>query len=215
MIILIFSLLAKAAIHSDFVSVTELDPSIQLEMRYNSNNNFVGAKIDGNKADKCYQTKASAEALAKVQKELKPYHLSLKMYDCYRPQKAVSHFVRWARDLKDTKMKKQFYPKLDKSVLFKEGYIAEKSGHSRGSTVDLTLVATPSNKILEMGTTYDFFDPIANTENQTVGHKELQNRLLLKAVMEKNGFKNYNMEWWHFTLNNEPYPSTFFDFDVE
>lgn len=165
--------------------------------------------------------------------------LSLKIYDAYRPQRAVDHFVRWAKDLSDTLMKAAFYPDVEKSRLFAEGYIASRSGHSRGSTVDITIVPLPASppsayspgdslcdcraqlsrrfpdNSLDMGTAWDCFDPLSHTANPEIGGQQRANRLLLKTLMEKHGFRNYEKEWWHFTLVNEPFPDTYFDFVVE
>lgn len=197
------------ATRKNFMDVQQLDPSIKAEMRYYSDHNFIGERIKGYEAPKCLLTKEAAQALAAVQAELKRKKLSLKVYDCYRPQKAVNHFIKWAKDINDIKMKKEFYPKVDKKNLFKDGYIAEKSGHSRGSTIDLTIDG------LNMGTPYDFFDPISHTENPKIKGKAMANRLLLKRVMEKHGFKNYDKEWWHYTLKNEPFSNRYFNFAVK
>jgi D-alanyl-D-alanine dipeptidase len=190
-------------------------------------------------APKCLLTRQAAESLAKVQKELTPFSLSMKIYDCYRPQRAVNHFVRWAKEIDNTKTKKEFYPTVDKRNLFKDGYIDSKSGHSRGSTVDLTIVAVPIPKqqnyiprqklsecylplpkrfrdnSIDMGTGFDCFHELSHTANKNIGHQQKNNRLLLKALMEKHGFRNYDKEWWHYTLKNEPYPDTYFDFVIE
>ena len=222
-----------------FVSIADLHSSIIVEARYQGSHNFVGGKIDGYFADKCILTLKAAKALAKVQSEVKKLHLSLKVYDCYRPQRAVDHFVRWAKNLKDVKMKAEFYPGVEKKNLFRDGYIDSRSGHSRGSTVDLTLVQLPaarqekfaegsplqdcrnpstsrfSDNSLDMGTGYDCFDPLSHTDNPTVSQKARENRLLLKSVMEKHGFVNYSKEWWHFTLRKEPFKNKYFDFSVE
>jgi D-alanyl-D-alanine dipeptidase len=190
-------------------------------------------------APKCYLTKEAVQALAEVQKDLEPYSLSLKIYDCYRPQRAVNHFVRWATEIENTKTKKEFYPTIDKRNLFKDGYIDSKSGHSRGSTLDLTIVPSPapaqpqyspgqklyecylpaakrfSDNSIDMGTGFDCFHELSNTANANIGHQQKINRLLLKSLMEKHGFRNYDKEWWHYTLKNEPYPDTYFDFVIE
>lgn len=222
-----------------FVSVEEAIPGILVEARYFSAHNFIGKPIRGYRAAKCLLTRQAAEALAKVQAEVKPQGYSLKVYDCYRPQRAVDYFVEWAKDLNDQLMKPEFYPKVDKSTLFQDGYIASRSGHSRGSTLDLTLVKLPPAKqpgfqsgqklaacyepasrrfkdnTIDMGTGYDCFDVKAHTASLAIGEPQRKNRLLLKEAMERHGFVNYDKEWWHFTLKNEPYPSTFFDFEVE
>jgi D-alanyl-D-alanine dipeptidase len=193
---------------SDFVPLADVDPSIAQDMRYFGEHNFLGRPVIGYEAPRCLLAREAAEALKAVQDDLRSYGLSLKVYDCYRPQRAVDDFVAWARDVRDTKMKKEFYPAVDKSVLFNEGYIAMKSGHSRGATIDLTIDA------LNMGTSFDFFDPLSHTANPAVAPEARKNRLLLKAVMEKHGFRNLPEEWWHYTLVKEPHPNTFFNFEI-
>jgi len=221
-----------------FVEIREVIPDVILDFRYLTNHNFLGVPVDGYEAEKCYITKAAADSLAKVQEELRKFNLSLKIYDAYRPQRSVNHFVRWAKDLSDTLTKKEFYPTIDKSRLFIDGYIAEKSGHSRGSTVDLTIVAIPlryqqdfdiqnqcecfessekrfKDNSIDMGTGYDCFNVLSHTENPRLTPQQKANRLLLKSLMDKYGFKNLAEEWWHFTLRNEPYPKTYFDFEIK
>jgi len=197
-----------------FVDVKEFIPSVQLDIRYYTTDNFVGAKIDGYDAPKCFLTREAAIALKNVQEELARYRQSVKIFDCYRPKQAVDHFVRWAKDLSDQKMKSKYYPSVDKQNLFKDGYIAEKSGHSRGSTLDLTIINSQSHQALDMGTDFDFFDVLSHTVNSRIMKSQQENRIALKSVMERNGFKNLEVEWWHFTLENEPYPDTYFDFKV-
>ena len=138
----------------------------------------------------------------------------LKVFDAYRPQKAVTHFVNWAKDLNDTRMKKYFYPELDKSVLFDQGYIAEKSSHSRGSTVDLTLFDMNTEKEVDMGGTYDYFGEISHPDYMQITAEQYKNRMILREAMLANGFKPLDEEWWHFTLKDEPYPDTYFTFPV-
>lgn len=184
-------------------------PSVVYEIRYEGEHNFIGRRIDGYKAPKCLLAKEAAIALGRVQKELKARSLSLKVFDCYRPQRAVNHFVTWAKDPSDTKMKKEFYPHVEKKNLFKKGYIASKSAHSRGSAVDLTIAS------LDMGTPFDFFGPKSHTNNPDVSVEARKNRELLKGLMEKQGFKNYSKEWWHYSLKEEPFPDRYFDFEVE
>jgi zinc D-Ala-D-Ala dipeptidase len=221
-----------------FVEIREVIPDIILDLRYLTIHNFLGVTVDGYKSEKCYITNAAADSLLKVQQELKRFGFSLKIYDAYRPQKAVDHFVEWAKDLADTITKKEFYPTIDKSRLFIDGYIAEKSGHSRGSTIDLTIVPLPlcsqpefevnnqcecykpiderfRDNSIDMGTGFDCFNELSHTENQSLSYKQRANRLLLVSLMEKYGFKNLSEEWWHFTLKNEPFPDTYFDFDIE
>lgn len=194
---------------NDIVDIKTVAPEVIVEMRYFGAHNFVGTRIDGYDAPKCLLTKEAAEALRNVRSDLQPFGLTLHVYDCYRPQAAVDHFARWAADVKDTKMKKEFYPKVDKKDLFKDGYIAMRSGHSRGSTLDLTIEG------LDMGTPFDFFSPLSNTLNGEVGAGACANRLLLKTLMEKYGFKGLKEEWWHFTLKKEPHPKAYYNFVVE
>lgn len=222
-----------------FVDVKEVIPSILLDIRYYGPHNFVGERIDGYNAPKCLLTREAATALAKVQRELEAFSLSLKVYDCYRPQRAVDNFVRWARDGSDTRSKREFYPTVEKRDLFKKVYIDKKSGHSRGSTVDVTIVSLPvreqasyqegdkmnacslpaekrfKDNSIDMGTGFDCFHELSHTANKKVGEKQRVHRLLLKAIMEKHAFKNYEKEWWHFTLRNESFPKTYFDFVIE
>ncbi len=222
-----------------FVDVQTVIPSVTLDIRYHGDHNFLGTRVDGYLAPKCFITAPAAEALAKVQAELQEFSLSVKIYDCYRPQQAVDHFVRWAKDIKDTKTKAEFYPTVDKRNLFRDGYIAEKSGHSRGSTIDLTIVPVPvpaegkyipgqsleacylpaakrfKDNSIDMGTGFDCFHELSHPGNLKVGDPQRVKRLLLKTLMDKHGFKNYDKEWWHFTLRNEPYPDTYFDFPVK
>lgn len=198
-----------------FVNVKEIVPTVHLDIRYYTTHNFVGSRINGYDSPKCFLTKEAAIALKKVQEELERKQQSLKIFDCYRPQRAVDHFVRWAKDLADQKRKADYYPSVDKKYLFRDGYIAEKSGHSRGSTIDLTIMDLNSNQELDMGTGFDFFDPLSHTMNSHISQSQLDNRMALKSVMERYGFKNLAEEWWHFTLKNEPYPNQYFDFRIQ
>ena len=192
-----------------FVNVNQAIPTIQYEIRYATNNNFIGRPIDGYNAPLCYLSKESAKALENAQKLVAKKGYRLKVYDCYRPQRAVNDFVIWAKDLNDTKMKATYYANVPKKELFSLGYIAAKSGHSRGSTLDLTIEG------LEMGTPYDFFDKRSHTNNKNISIKAQHNRRYLKQVMQENGFVNYSKEWWHYTLKEEPFGTTYFDFLVE
>lgn len=198
-----------------FVEVGAAIPSIHIELRYFGENNFVGAVVDGYRAEKLYMTREAASALAEVQAEVAAFGLSLKVFDAYRPQRAVDHFVRWAADLDDRKMKQVFYPSVPKTILFSEGYISARSGHSRGSSVDLTLVDAQSGEELDMGTPWDFFDPSSWPSYQELPAQVRANRNLLAAVMTKHGFRAIRTEWWHFNLDDEPYPDTYFDFPIE
>jgi zinc D-Ala-D-Ala dipeptidase len=197
-----------------FVDAANVVSSLVVDMRYAGPHNFVGRPIEGYEAPVCILTRQAAEALAGVQRELMDYGLGLKVFDCYRPTRAVADFVRWAKDEADTKMKSEFYPDLEKSELFPKGYIAERSGHSRGSTVDLTLVDLPSGSELPMGTGYDFFSERSWPEDAEQTPEVRTARLLLSLVMQRHGFEPYEYEWWHFRLADEPYPDTFFDFPV-
>lgn len=200
---------------SGFVLINKSIPSAVLEIRYFTENNFVGEKVDGYLAPHCYLSKKAATFLGQAQAEANKLGLALKIFDCYRPQTAVNHFIRWAKNTSDTRTKKEYYPNIAKEDLFSKGYIAEKSGHSRGSTIDLTLVDTTTGKELDMGTPYDFLDTLSNTADSRVSDEQRKNRYLLKDIMEGHGFKNYRKEWWHFSLKEEVYPDTYFDFPVE
>ena len=202
-------------IPSGFVKLSEFAPEILQEIRYYSDYNFVGKRIDGYEAPEAILTIEAAQALKAVNDELMKNGYKLKIYDAYRPQRAVNHFVRWANNLKDTKMKKDFYPELKKSVLFKQGYIARKSGHSRGSTVDLTIFDTKASKDLDMGGTFDYFGKRSHFDFKKITKEQYANRRLLRETMTKHGFRPISTEWWHFTLNNEPYPKTYFDFAIK
>lgn len=198
-----------------FVYLDRVAPEIMLEIRYFSDYNFTGTRIDGYRAARAILTEPAATALGNVNAELKAKGYRLKIYDAYRPQRAVSHFARWARDPGDTKMKAVFYPNVDKKDLFRLGYIASKSGHSRGSTVDLTLVDAATGREIDMGGSFDFFGSISHHGTSLITPEQTRNRNILKEAMVKQGFKPYFKEWWHYTLANEPFPDTYFDFPVE
>lgn len=199
-----------------FVSVSEAVPDVILEIRYYSTYNFVGERISGYKEPIALLTKEAASALKEASDELLRQGYQLKIYDAYRPQSAVEHFKAWALDLEDTRMKAFFYPELDKSVLFTQGYIASKSGHSRGSTVDVTLVDRASGKDVDMGSPFDYFGEISRPGyTADLTEEQVGNRGILRAAMLARGFKGIGTEWWHFTLEDEPYPDTYFDFPVE
>ena len=197
-----------------FVDAATVVPGLIVEMRYAGAHNFVGRPIDGYEAPHCLLTRAAAAALAAVAADIKPQGLVVKVFDCYRPARAVANFVRWARDLKDQKMKAEFYPNVDKRTLFRDGYIATHSGHSRGSTLDLTLAKSDGTE-LDMGTPFDFFSPRSWTADRSIGAQAHANRKLLAAAMRRRGFYGYFREWWHFTLRGEPFPHTYFDFVVK
>lgn len=205
----------KEPIPEGFVYVDEIIPDLEVELRYYSTHNFVGDTIAGYHANRLILTLETAEALKMVQEDLENENLCLKVYDGYRPQKAVNHFVHWARELNDTINKQEFYPEVKKRNLFKEGYIASRSGHSRGSTVDLTIIDAETLEPLDMGSQYDFFGLQSWVSYQNISAKQKENRLHLQRVMQKHGFRSYSKEWWHFTLRNEPFPDTYFDFPVD
>ncbi|HAR80631.1 MAG TPA: peptidase M15 [Succinivibrionaceae bacterium] len=217
----------------DFVNITDYIPDAILEIRYFSTYNFVGDRIDGYAEPTALLTREAAEALKEVSDDVKAKGFRLKIYDAYRPQQSVNHFVRWAADLDDTKMKPYFYPDLNKDVLFEQEYIMEKSGHTRGSTVDLTLFDMASGKELDMGGTFDWFGPeshpdfcgdpdtgkytkkcTGSPQNRTITQKQFKNRMILRNAMMRHGFKPLDSEWWHFTLKDEPYKDTYFNFEV-
>lgn len=221
--VLVAALLAVAAFGSamaeplpeGFVHASEVVPGAVLDVRYYGANNFVGERIDGYLAPRVILSRPAAEALAGVQESLAPFGLGLKLFDGYRPQRAVDHFVRWAEDVSDTRMKQAFYPGVQKKNLFRDGYIAAKSSHSRGSTVDLTIIDIETGQELDMGTTFDFFGPMSWPDNKDMSAVARSNRALLQQAMGRYGFKPLREEWWHFTFGNEPYPDTYFDFPVQ
>jgi D-alanyl-D-alanine dipeptidase len=232
-------LLALAfAAPSSFVALDEVDPTILQDMRYATSYNFVGRRIDGYREPLCILTRRAARRLKRAQDALREDGYSLKVYDCYRPQRAVDHFVRWSQN-GSRRMKREFYPRVDKSRLFDDGYIARRSGHSRGSTVDLTLVELPADpqpvwtrrefgltpctaprrrrypdNSVGMGTSYDCFDTRSHTLDRRIKGRARRNRLLLKRTMDDAGFEPYEKEWWHFTLRDERYADRYFDFPV-
>ena len=199
---------------SDFVLLTEAVPDAILEIRYYSTYNFVGDRIDGYEEPLAFLTKEAAMALRKVSDDLVQKGYRLKIYDAYRPQMAVSHFMRWALDFGDTRMKAYFYPELEKDVLFPLGYIMEHSGHSRGSTVDLTLFDMATEKEVDMGGTFDYFGELSHPDYTGITEEQYANRMILRDAMLSHGFKPYSEEWWHFTLGDEPYPDTYFTFPI-
>ena len=212
---------------SQFVTLTDVVPDAILEIRYFGTYNFVGARIDGYEEPTALLTRVAADSLRAVSDDVKQLGYRLKIYDAYRPQKAVDHFVRWSKDVNDTLMKRFFYPDLDKSVLFPQEYICERSGHTRGSTLDLTLFDMATEKELDMGGTFDWFgheshpDFGGNPEtatyvaNDSITSQQFQNRMVLRQAMMRHGFKPFVTEWWHFTLENEPFPDTYFTFPVK
>jgi zinc D-Ala-D-Ala dipeptidase len=226
--------LAADAMPDGFVYLRDVDPTIEQDMRYADSRNFTGRPVPGYDAPECVLLHQAAEALKAVQADLKAKGFGLRVYDCYRPAKAVAAFVDWAKLPDDPKAKATWYPNLNKSELFPE-YIATRSGHSRGATVDLTLVpsgeetkgppatgpctAPQKSKApdgsLAMGTTFDCFDGKSTQFASNITVEQNANRIMLDDAMRAHGFKDYAMEWWHFTLSPEPYPDTYFDFPIE
>ncbi|MDG2015466.1 MAG: M15 family metallopeptidase [Rhodothermales bacterium] len=198
---------------SSLVRLSEIDSSIAQDPKYFGSDNFMGRPIRGYLAPEVMLTREAAEALSRAQIQAHDRGYSFLVYDGYRPQQAVDHFVEWGADLTDTINKKTYYPEVPKSELFDRGYIAARSGHSRGSTVDLTL--TQEGTPLDMGTPFDYFDELSHTENPAIVGIQMENRMILKDLLEEAGFKNYVNEWWHYTLEDEPYPDTYFNIPIE
>lgn len=194
-----------------FVVLSDVVPDIIQEIRYHSTYNFVGERIDGYEIPCAMMTIEAAQALKKVSDDLIKKGYRLKIFDAYRPQMAVDHFMRWAES-KDTKMKKYFYPKIAKDRIIPEGYVDRKSGHSRGSTVDLTLFDMKTGKEVDMGGTFDYFGELSHPDYKKITKTQYKNRMILRETMIKHGFKPLETEWWHFTLKDEPYPDTYFTF---
>ena len=205
---------APEANFDDFVSIGEVVPDAILEIRYYTSYNFVGARIDGYLQPTALLTREAADSLRAVSDDLLAQGYRLKIFDAYRPQCAVDHFVRWAADVSDTLMKQYFYPNLDKSVLFEQEYIMEKSGHTRGSTVDLTLFDMATEREVDMGGTFDWFGEESHPDYTGITPQQFANRMILREAMLRHGFKPLASEWWHFTLADEPYPDTYFTFPV-
>ena len=198
-----------------FVLLSEAVPDVILEVRYYSTYNFVGERVDGYEEPCVLLTKEAAEALKAVSDDVMAQGYRLKVFDGYRPQMAVDHFVRWAEDLDATEMKPYFYPEVDKTLLFEQGYIDAKSGHSRGSTIDLTLFDMATGKEVDMGGTFDYFGELSHPDyTETLTQEQIDNRNILRDAMLRHGFKPLDTEWWHFTLKEEPYPDTYFEFKV-
>ncbi|AGW14769.1 M15 family metallopeptidase [Megalodesulfovibrio gigas] len=212
---MLYAVASAAALPDGFVYLEELAPGILLDVRYFGQDNFVGARVDGYLAPRVILTRQAAEALVRVQAQLEAFGLGLLVFDGYRPQRAVEHFQRWARDLQDVKTKPRYYPDVPKEELFVRGYIAARSSHSRGSTVDLTIVDRTTGTPLDMGSPFDFFGPVSWPSSMEVGADQRARRMLLQTLMVGQGFKIYDQEWWHFTLKDEPFPETYHDFPVE
>ena len=213
--VLISSQISSQTLPKGFSYVSEIDATIKKELRYGTSNNFIGKPIDGYLKDSLIISTPAAKALKEIQTKLILSGLSLKIFDAYRPQQAVDHFVRWDKVMNDTLMKQLYYPDVQKSELFTLGFIASKSGHTRGSTVDLSIVDVKTNKEVDMGSSYDFFGEKSHPFYKKITEAQMKNRMLLRTIMIKNGFIPYDNEWWHFTLKDEPYPTTYFNFLIE
>jgi len=199
---------------SGFVLLSDLAPEVEQEIRYYTAYNFVGEPIDGYEEPCAVLTREAATALKRASDESRALGYRLKVYDAYRPARAVAHFIRWAEDVADQRMKTVFYPDLDKRELFEKGYVSERSGHSRGSAVDLTLLFEKTGEEVDMGSPFDLLSEISHPDYRGVTEKQYGNRMLLRQIMTRNGFLPNNCEWWHFYLASEPYPDTYFDFPV-
>lgn len=209
----VFPILA-CALPPGFIYWDEVSKNPSVDLRYLNKNNFLARPVQGYFVNRAILSKPAAIALSKVEAELNAYGLGIRIFDAYRPQQAVNDFVEWAKDLQDIKAKSNYYPNVDKTNLFRDGYIAEKSGHSRGSTVDLTITSLVDGKTLDMGSHFDYFGPQSWPDYSELPAQQRANRLLLQTIMTKYGFTPYTKEWWHFTLENEPYPNTYFNFEV-
>lgn len=199
---------------SGFVLLGEFVPHIVQEIRYYSTYNFIGDRIDGYEEPCALATVEAARALKSAAAELLVQGYRLKLFDAYRPARAVKHFVLWGIEDQDVRMKPYFYPDLEKQSLFAEGYIAKRSSHSRGSAVDVTLLDMKTGKEVDMGSPFDLFSVISHPDCRNITGEQYENRMLLQKTMVRNGFKTLDCEWWHFSLEDEPYPDTYFDFPV-
>ncbi len=230
------SLAQRNTLPKGWVYLSDIDPTIDLDMRYATTNNFTGRVVKGYHAPECIMRRGAANALKRVQHHIAPLGLSLKIYDCYRPVRAVKDFGRWARQPSPPEEKQRYFPRLAKSQLYGKGYIAKRSNHSRGNTVDLSLMplnaneqevskgtgmscllpkeARISDNSLEMGTAFDCFDVLTHTRHRGITGEARKNRMLLQRVMKRYGFKNYHMEWWHFTYHKTATPRVYYDFPI-
>ena len=213
-ILIFYSTSFNNNLEAGFVYLKDIDDSIVVSLKYYSSENFTGQFVEGYHSNNAILTKESALALSNAQDDFNKLGYSLILYDAYRPQRAVDFFVQWSKNLNDTINKRIYYPNIKKSELFEFGYIAYKSGHSRGSTVDVSLIEISTNKLLDMGTIFDYFGIESHTFFDDISEKQKSNRLILYEIMSNNGFKNYSKEWWHFTLKNEPYQK-YFDFLIK
>ncbi len=214
-ILLVITTRCLAQIPEGFVNITDIDATIRVELRYFTTNNFVGRKIRGYKGNTAYLTISAAKALQMAHREAEKVGLGVLIYDAYRPQQAVDYFGEWSKIPGDTLKKNYFYPNIKKAQLFNQGFIASKSGHSRGSTVDITLYSLESGDPIDMGSRYDLFSSKSFHNSGLVKAPQLTNRNLLRSIMQNAGFKAYTKEWWHYTLIDEPFPNQYFNFEVK
>ena len=199
---------------SGFVLLSDYVPAVIQEIRYHSTYNFVGDRVDGYEQPCAILTKEAARALKEISNKLNVMGYRIKVFDAYRPATAVRHFTLWGVDDLDLRMKPFFYPDLEKQELFRKGYIASKSSHSRGSTIDLTLLDMKTGKEIDMGSPFDYFSEMSHPDFKGITKEQYENRMQLRNAMIRNGFEPIDCEWWHFTLRDEPYPDTYFDFPV-
>ena len=199
---------------SGFVVLADYVPGIVQEIRYHSTFNFVGERVDGYEEPVALLTKEAARALKAAANEVNVQGYRLKVFDAYRPAMAVRHFVLWGIEDLDLRMKPYFYPDLEKQELFRQGYIAKQSSHSRGSAVDLTLLDMRTGKEVDMGSPFDLFSEVSHPDSPAVTDEQHANRMFLQNAMVRSGFKPIDCEWWHFSLENEPYPDVYFEFPV-
>ena len=216
-LIMLFSvnLLTAQDYKNVLIDVTSINHDIIINLKYKGVDNFTSHVVPGYHDNILLLTEPAAKALINAQHDFNHLGFSIVVFDAYRPQKAVDYFVEWTKRKNDTLTKSMYYPELQKDQLLNQGYIASKSGHSRGSTVDVGLVSLTSGKLIDMGTIFDYFGEDSWTESKTITDIQYKNRQLLKDIMEKHGFLNFKKEWWHFTLKNEPFKNQYFDFDIE
>ena len=210
-------MLSAQKLPEGFAYLKKENPTLILDLRYATSENFTGKIVTGYTSEKAIGTKDLSIALRKVQALLRSKGLGLKVFDAYRPQSAVDAFISWAASASDTLKKREYYPNLKKEDLFELGYIAEKSGHTRGSTIDVTLVylkGRRKGKEIDMGGKWDYFGEASHFNYQKISPKQMENRRLLRDLMIEGGFNPYEKEWWHFSLKNEPFPTTYFDFPL-
>ena len=201
--------------NDDFVFVDELVPGIRWDAKYATWDNFTGRPLDGYLANRIVGTTALCAGLRRARDEAATLGFGLLLWDGYRPQRAVDEFMTWAGRPEDGGTKHRHYPRIDRAQMFEKGYVAKKSGHSRGSTVDLTLFSLGTGELVAMGGGHDLMDPLSHHGAPSIGPEQAGNRRALCRVMERSGFRRYELEWWHYTLADEPYPDTYFDFPIE